>query len=433
MHWLFAAVLALTQHWLVLGDVHLDPFDRSPQPSTYGSDSNWALVRSSLEAMKKAQPDPAVVVIAGDLLAHQWQAKAQAAHVDPTRAAEQSFADLARIFGRAFPHAQFILAMGNNDDPCGDYRTGRDSAYRAAIADAWKPLVDRGNAAPFFVRDFVHGGYYAARLAGGATALVLDDIYWSIVYRSCGNGSDAAGEFAWFERQLGALHASQRAIPVMHIPPGVDVTSTLLAHGFLIVPYWNGGALSRFERDVNRHRAQIPFAIAGHVHHGDFRELGGIPTLVVSSISPIYNNNPSFDLLDVGANKVPADVRMVAFDEDAQTWDGAFDFARTFGAQGFTMQNLAAAHTRIAQDPQTRELWERSIDSNSDAWPQVRRAWLAYWCAQAQTGGGFSACAGDRRRTTAVWALLAVLVVAVVAAVWYSRSRLWKRRQRNGA
>jgi len=49
--------------------------------SPYGQDTNWFLLQSALNAMRWTEPHPALVMIAGDLLAHGFpQAYAKATH-----------------------------------------------------------------------------------------------------------------------------------------------------------------------------------------------------------------------------------------------------------------------------------------------------------------------------------------------------------------
>ena len=82
-----------SQQLLIASDLHFNPFadptlvaelasapvrkwegilNRS-QPtaySPYGQDTNWWLLRSAFDAMRKTDPDPALIMITGDLLAH---------------------------------------------------------------------------------------------------------------------------------------------------------------------------------------------------------------------------------------------------------------------------------------------------------------------------------------------------------------------------
>ena len=58
------------QTWLIVSDIHLNPYDALQRPSPPGSDSNLALFESTLAEMKRSVPSPAVVLIPGDFLAH---------------------------------------------------------------------------------------------------------------------------------------------------------------------------------------------------------------------------------------------------------------------------------------------------------------------------------------------------------------------------
>ncbi|MFN2448340.1 MAG: metallophosphoesterase [Candidatus Baltobacteraceae bacterium] len=427
MHLLFAAAMALTQQWLLVSDLHLNPFDRSPAAAAYGSDTNWPLLRSAIAAMRKAQPQPQAIVIAGDLLAHQWSAKAQAARQDPTRAAARAMSDIARAFNTAFPRAQFVLALGNNDDPCGDYRAAAGTPYLSAVARAWEPLVNRHGASPAFARDFSNTGYYTALLPGGVRMVVLDDVYWSLFFRPCRRGVNAGNaQMGWLDQTLRSLKPGESAVPLMHIPPGVDAVSTLLAQRFVIVPYWRADARVRFTRELARFASRIPFALAGHTHRTDFRLAGSTPLLIAAAISPIYSNNAAFMTLAVGARGALENYHVFSFDPRSGDWQQTFAFNRAYGVHGFNLKDVLRVHERIESDPALRRVWELSTVSNSDAWYSVRASWTAHWCAQTAVGGQYSACAGDQRRTAVLPVLAGMaLVLAVLVAVWYSRKRLW--------
>src|SRR5215469_9268384 len=110
---------ATAQTWLVVSDVHLDPFDRRPRPSLFGSDTNLALFRSALDEMKRRVPNPDLVVMPGDFLAHDFAGRTRGAGGDTASAAIATMRFVAGAFGHAFPHARFAVTLGNNDAPCG--------------------------------------------------------------------------------------------------------------------------------------------------------------------------------------------------------------------------------------------------------------------------------------------------------------------------
>lgn len=437
---LFAALLAFCllpcaaradQHWLAVSDLHVDPFGSDPQPAGYHTDSNWPLFESALEAMHRAQPDPAVIFITGDLLAHQWPAISRAHGQSPAAAAEQTMQRIAHDFNRRFPRAQFVMVLGNNDDPCGDYQSSPGTPYFAHLARIWAPLVNRRGAAPGFMRDFSSTGAYTAKLPlPSVQAVALDDVSWALLYRGCGRAAADAAR-AQISMLAQALHSSRAAhsIVVAHLPPGVDPQGTLLTHRLIIVPflngYWNAAALST----LGRAKARVAFVLAGHTHRNDFRLFDGVPVLVAPALSPIYDNNPGFLSLSVNADGTLADYSEYAYDEDSGTWGVQSDFKRALSASGFNAVQLTAAHARIERDADVRDRWAAMLMNGSQHREVDRGNWRIFWCAQVDTGRSYAACAGARSRAEILPALAALLAAAVLFGLTLAVLRLARHRR----
>ena len=426
MRLLFAALFLLCllplpahadQQWLAVSDIHLNPFDRTPYPSWYHEDTNWPLFESALAQMRHAVPNPRVVFVTGDFLAHKWSDKVHAANASLTAqaAAIDTMARMERAFARTFPKAQFVIVLGNNDDPCGDYRTAPGSPYFVRLAQMWAPLVNRGGASPDFVRDFTFAGAYSASLpVRSVRAVAIDDVFWSFLYTPCSRtaADPSAAQMRFLKRSLDALSPGRRSIVVMHIPPGVDPTGTLLARRFLIVPFLRDRAMNALLEVFAQKRASIAFAIAGHVHRNDFRLPGGVPLLVTPALSPVYSNNPGFLRLQIAPDGTLRDYTQYSYDEEAQSWTASADLNRTFGVRQFTAQALSALHDRIAADPATRSAWADATVGGSphrDAGPST---WRVFWCAQALFGQPYVRCAGAQNRV----ALLPVAAGLIIAA-----------------
>jgi sphingomyelin phosphodiesterase acid-like 3 len=427
MHLLFA--LLLLGRWLLASDLHVEPGRGAPVPTSYGSDTNWALFDATLARMRKAEPNPQVVVLPGDFLSHHYPNNVQLA--------EREMQRIVTAFNAAFPRAQFVIVPGNNDDPCGDYRATPGDAYFKYIAHLWAPLVNRGGAAPRFERDFGENGWYTERLPGTRVQFIaLDSIYWSIVYRPCTNASPNAPrkELQWLSHSLTALPANRRAVIVMHIPPGIDPYSTLLAHRLLVVPFLRPEASAAIVRVFAKDRSEIAFAVAGHMHHADFRIFGGVPMLLAPSISPVYDNNPAFMRLDVLANGTLQDYRTYEYGEDAQSWEDGGTFDESFGVTAFNGASLAQIHQRLSRDEALRQQWARLFVSGSGYRTITSGTWRTYWCAQTQLGDAFVSCAGLGRRLQLLpvaGGVAAAIVLALLAWLWYSVNRRWKRPSKN--
>ncbi len=336
---------ALAAPWLVISDIHFNPGDTSPTIAHIGQDSNDALVKSMIAEAVSVDHDAPVVVITGDLLAHHFPAGPLAA---------QTAADLAHRFDLAFPHAQFILALGNNDSACGDYETTPGDAFLQSVATAWEPLVDRGGAAPDFLASFPKFAGYTTHLPFGR-AVIADDTFWSPKYRDAcdpkGVTSDASIDA--FTAAVNAPSSGATWI-VLHIPPGVDGFSAM--GGAPASPFLRSAAESAFERAAASRTANVTLVLAAHIHRFSYRfssETAGAarPVLVAPAISPIYGNNPSFLTLDVGANGVVADVTEFALHGTDWKREGS---SMDLGARAITTDTLRGLQTRLSGSRQLR-------------------------------------------------------------------------------
>ena len=202
-----------------------------------GVDSSYALYESSLKAIREDASGAKFVVLSGDLIAHNFQCKFDMTfpHAKPGeyRAfVEKTIEYVMRELRAALPGVPVYTALGNNDSDCGDYELDANSAF---LADVGKTLTDdfpvkeRGDA----LRDFSAGGYYSVRLPaplGHTRMLVLDDLFMSRQYATCGGKADpapAAAQIAWLEQQLDAARRGHEKVWVMsHIPPGVNPYAT---------------------------------------------------------------------------------------------------------------------------------------------------------------------------------------------------------------
>jgi sphingomyelin phosphodiesterase acid-like 3 len=431
---LFGALPARAdQTWLVVSDIHLDPYDKNPVPSGYTSDTNWALWQSALSAMRSVDSDPRVVIVTGDFLAHHFPALVTASGGGATaqQGAERAMRSIEQSLAKTFPRSQFLIVLGNNDDPCGDYRTAPGTAYQSAVARLWKPLVDSHGAAPRFTESFPRGYYAASLPLHDVRAVALDDVYWSVLYGGCGKiaGDPARAELDWLSRTLAHAAKGTRNILIMHVPPGIDANGTLITRRLMVIPFLRSGDENDFSAILREQQRSIAFALAGHEHRADFRLVDGVPFLIVSSISPIYDNNPSFLRLQVEADGTLRDYVAYAYDFHGRKWSPEFDFDRAYRARGFTAAALKEAHAQIERDPKVRAVWESAYMSGSPNAVIDESNWRTPWCAQTESGRAFSGCAHLRRRLLVLPVAAGLLLVIVVAAIVLIVTRLGGRRR----
>jgi sphingomyelin phosphodiesterase acid-like 3 len=371
--------------------VHYDPRAHGSEPSPLSKDTNGALLDSLLAELKRAYPDPEVVFIAGDFLAHNFH----------KRAATSTMAYLAERFDRTYPHAQFVIALGNNDSDCGDYEMPLGGAFLHAVALAWAPLVDRHGAAPNFVASFSRDGGYAAALPRpGLRAVALNDIYATLRYRDlCGPRENAAAvSLEQLSKTLAREPKSDKIWLVTHVPPGIDAFSTAhLAHRLFVVPFLRGGARERIVTTINDPRNRVALVIAGHTHKFAYRLSNAgaaydVPILLAPSVSPIFLNSPSFIALDVGPDGAVGNVAETSYQDGR--WQRIGDLA-SLGVATFDAASLEGLQRRLARDAGLRERFATlySGDGVRDITPQN---WKIYWCAATElSAGAFGACASE--------------------------------------
>ena len=428
---------------LVVSDIHFDPFadphlaERlAVEPvnrwrdifaagseqafSGYGSDTNDALLESALDAMHDAVGVPPLVIVDGDFLAHGFRAKFNRAFKSHGDAAYDAFVDktisfLARELQLAFPRSRILPVIGNNDNVCGDYASTPGSPFLGHVAAEF--AIATGAADPnAFAAQFATGGYYVAPLpVGGAQAVVLNDVFWSAKYRNaCGiAGSDpGADELHWLNATLRDMRGPLWI--VAHIPPGVDVFSTLAAHASPPIAFlsdrYNQGLLSVLDAPSPR----VTIGIFGHTHMSSFAVSGAstptTPILEVPSVSPIFGNNPSFTVLDVETTDASiADEQVFALDNlpvlakngraKAQ-WRRDYAFDSIYGRGTIDARHLAAAQAAIFSDERVRKRFASLYNGGARTEAMPDDTWRAYWCGGvALDPVAYGACATPQIQT----------------------------------
>jgi len=372
--------------WLFLTDIHLKTGYKHAPPSRLGDDTDLQLFQSAIREMQRVDPHPPVVVVTGDLLGH----------VIAKKDATPTTIEIAHMLGRAFPDAQFVLALGNNDGACGDYALTPEAPFLRQAGAAWEPLVNRHGAAPTFMRTFVHDGFYTARLPiPGLQAIVVNDVPWSPRYRSgCGPAPNAAAH-QLNELDTALAQAKGRVWVLFHIPPGVDAFSTAqLTHRLAIVPFLRPDMRDGLLHLLVRKPGQVALAVAGHTHKFAFRVVGAtgpepVPMLLVPSISPIFSNDSSFLTANVGSDGTLRDVDETSYLDGRWQHIGGL---RDLGVDTFGGKQLVALQGRLDRDPKLRETFGRLYSGAGKA-EITERTWPVYACAAtAFTTADFRTC-----------------------------------------
>jgi sphingomyelin phosphodiesterase acid-like 3 len=382
---------------------------------THSADSNYKLFNSALQNIYLRAPHPDFIIISGDFLAHDFQETYTKLTGSGDRKEVDSFIDktiafLTRMISRRFPNTSVYPALGNNDSYCGDYQIEPSGQFLRATAKTWKGLLKNRFNSAAFVRTFLIRGSYSIIAASNRShrLIVLNNTFFSINYKNaCGDQTDDPGseEIRWLEVELQkAAAAREKVWLVYHIPPGIDVFSTLLRQKQAsvdqtpqVIPFWQPAYNQKFINLVTQYSSTIIGSFAGHMHMDTFELIQSANQNAVSfvhitpAISPLFGNNPAFELFSYNRRSFALkdytayylDLSSAATQKNAPiTWRKEYSFVESYGQPVFAATTLQAVHNGMpANQNEYRTKYETFHNVSNMGSPVVGpNNWRAYWC-----------------------------------------------------
>jgi sphingomyelin phosphodiesterase acid-like 3 len=439
---------APSQQLLIMSDLHFDPFaDRGlvgelakapPQRweqilnrskpenfSWYHHDTNWWLLQSALDAMRATEPHPALIIVAGDVLAHQFPTTYQATIHDTDREHYRAFVRKTVVFltgelRKRFKKTPILITPGNNDNECGNYDIEADGPYLSdtahhvgKLARAGGPLKDDWRALGSY--NFQPPSIAGLRILSVNTVFLSNKYQAASFAQACAPIPSDAGErtFSWLERNLAdAKQANQKVWLMFHIPPGIDGFASMgqIEHvpaaqcGKAIVPMWTPAWTQRFTSLVEQYQSTISAIFAGHTHTDDFRLIGTAGFVLIDPpISPIYGQNPAFRVVsfDSSSSVTGHSVYYLTNLEAARRdvpgkWVREYSFADEWQTQGQApdIKTMQSIYDRIRDDPQARAQWLKLLNTSSTHDPTPANGVRRLFCAIANLDPtAYEACA----------------------------------------
>jgi sphingomyelin phosphodiesterase acid-like 3 len=390
-----------------------------------GVDTPYALFKSSLVAMRSRAGEAAFAVVSGDLVAHAFSCKYTTLFPQASPQAYSAFVEktldyVLHELRRTLPGVPVYAALGNNDSGCGDYQLDASSGFlrtTGAIFTESFPAPAREEAE----RTFAAGGYYSIGLPESVEhtrLLVLDNLFLSRKYSTCDGRPDAtagASQIAWLRQELDRAREHKERVWVMgHIPPGIDPFTTILKMRNVC-----GGkspdiflASDELGKTVADFGDVVRLAIFGHTHMDELRLIkpsgneapmnaqAGVAVKLVSSISPINGNSPSFTVARID----PATAEMVDYKVFAASnstgvdavWTREYDFAEAFHEGDFSAASLGKLIAGFVADPGVQTETSQSYIRNyyvRDVSAEIKAFWPQYSCALSNlTAETYRAC-----------------------------------------
>jgi sphingomyelin phosphodiesterase acid-like 3 len=415
----------LSQQLLIASDLHFNPFadptlvaelasaparkweailnrSSSTTYSSYGQDTNWWLLRSALEAMRKTDPDPALIMITGDLLAHGFpQAYAKTVH-DAKPEHYRAFVSKTVSFVTAelrqrYSKSQILITPGNNDDECGDYDIEGGGPF---LKDSARPAGNLARTHGRFTADWKALGSFTVRPRSvpGVRIISVNSVFFSNKYQaqnfadSCSpvDSKAATRTFAWLESILSRAAQNHEKVWLMfHIPPGIDGYSTMVRYrslsqggdakdlcGRAIVPMWKPYWTDLFQHLVAEYQTTITAMFAGHDHTDDFRVLGSKNdaqfVLINPPVSPIYGQNPAFRVVTFapGGRLVDQNTYYLTNLQAAQSdvpgvWIKEYSFQEKWHSERLDAASLNTIYDQIRSDTEASTQWLTLLNVSS--------------------------------------------------------------------
>lgn len=390
---------------------------------TRGEDTPYAVLDSSVQAMRREAAGTQFVTVSGDLIAHAFQCKFGA--VFPHAAAgdyrvfvEKTIDFVVEELSGAFPGVPVYVALGNNDSDCGDYQLDAHSEFLKSVGEEVArtlPEDERKGA----VETYAAGGYFNVRMpVKNARMIVLDDQFMGAKYTTCGGKADtsaAEAQLKWLAEQLADARSRKEKLWVMaHIPPGVDPHATAAKMDAVC-----GGkgpkmflASEKLAEVLEENADVVELGIFAHTHMDEVRVLkaeGATPDKVakssvavklVSSISPINGNMPSFTVARVEtSNAVLKDFKVFVASNATgvdTVWREEYDWGKTYGESEFSAAAVSKVIAGFAADPlaktEASQAYIRNFYAGVDS-QLLGLVWPEYNCAlQNGSAEGFKDC-----------------------------------------
>jgi len=376
--------------------------------SPYGQDTNWWLLQSALNQMRKTLPRPALVMITGDLLAHGFpQAFLNGTHdKDPEHYRAfvlKTVEFLAFEFRKRFPATKILVTPGNNDEDCGDYSIQGGGTFLSDTAEVARDLA--GADAPF-ARDWKALGSYNVPhpTTPGVRILSLNTVFFSNKYQAASfskgcaavESTAASDLLQWLQSNLAAAQGANDKVWLMfHIPPGIDGYATTHNHpaqpeatgpsagkscADSIVPMWVPTWTAQFDGLLETYQHTVLASFAGHTHTDDFRLVSteaGINkafVLIDPPISPVYYQNPAFRVVTFRGNGSLADQSTYYLTNLKQAsskvqgqWKKEYTFTRGWKAPRLDLASLGTIYSQIQATGTDRDKWLKLYNVSSSA------------------------------------------------------------------
>ncbi|XP_021016554.1 acid sphingomyelinase-like phosphodiesterase 3b [Mus caroli] len=361
-----------------ISDLHLDPnytVSKDPlqvcpsagsQPvlnagpwGDYLCDSPWALINSSLYAMKEIEPKPDFILWTGD----------DTPHVPNESLGEAAVLAIVErvtnLIKEVFPATKVFAALGNHDfHPKNQFPAQSNHIYNQ-VAELWRPWLSNESYALF-----KRGAFYSEKLPGpsraGRVVVLNTNLYYSNNEQTAGM-ADPGQQFQWLGDVLSnASRDGEMVYVIGHVPPGFFEKTQNKA-------WFRESFNEEYLKVIQKHHRVIAGQLFGHHHTDSFRmfyDNTGAPINVMfltPGVTPWKTtlpgvvdgaNNPGIRIFEY--DRATLDLKdMVTYFlnlrqanvQGTPRWEQEYRLTEAYQVPDASISSMHTALTRIASEP----------------------------------------------------------------------------------
>ena len=188
--------------------------------------------------------------------------------------------------------------------------------------------------------------------------------------------------------------AKQKAWLMFHIAPGIDGFATIQNRATrseatspsadescakAIVPMWVPDWTARFDGLLETFHDTVVASFAGHTHSDDFRLINSAGVnqafiIITPAISPIYDQNPSFRVVEYADDGSLVDQSTYYLTNLKQAssrvrgrWKKEYSFSREWRSRRLDLASLGTVYKQVQSTEQARDQWLKLYNVSSSA------------------------------------------------------------------
>ena len=386
--------------------------------SQYDQETNYYLLETALDAMQKQLKKPDFLIMTGDFICHDFgeiYAKQTNNHnyqsMHKFLLKTISFVT-SRVQAR-FPNTLIIPTFGNNDSYCGDYHLQNNGKFLEDFSNLYLPIL-HGSLSDTEANNLKQHGYYCVTNPNNTAHKIIsfnsiylstkydsDDYSWNCDCKTDKNIQDSIAnlQFAWLEEQLVDSKAKNEKVWIItHIPAGVNVYKTIDDNKNLtsVTPflYWKQNYNKLYLELLEKYSNQIFTTMTGHTHMDDFKlhntNLAKAYIHISPSISPVFGNNPAFQIVDYNIQKAEFTNYTTYYIDIAKgniaSWQKEYNFNESYSINDLSADGYSKLLSNIDSDSTARKNYSRYFGVNSTKATQINNTnWNWYRCGISST------------------------------------------------